>query len=145
MGLTAVEILVVDERGHVAALVHDAQDDCLAIRRIKPLIEDHVTLAIDGSHPRNKETPVPTLVGIPGDPLESGDQLAVIDEPLIPTPGLDGVGTDIFKVGSGPTGKSNSHAGQRSNASGSKAWASNSAKSPFSAREAASSRSALRE
>jgi hypothetical protein len=40
---------------------------------------------------------------------------------LVPTPGLDGVGTDLFKVGPGPTGKPDSHAGQRSNASGSKA------------------------
>ena len=40
MGLTAVEILVVDERGHVAALMHDAQDDGRAIRRIKPLVEE---------------------------------------------------------------------------------------------------------
>ncbi len=121
MGSTAVEILVVDERGHVAALMHDAQDDGRAIRRIEPLVEDHVSLAIDGPHPKNKETPVPARVGIPSDPLEGGDQLAVIGEPLVPTPGLDGVGTDLFKVGPGPTGKSNSHAGQRSNASGSKA------------------------
>lgn len=71
--LTAVEILVVDERGHVAALVHDAQDDCRAIRRIKPLVENHVTLAIDGLHPRDKETPVPARVAIPDDPLEGGD------------------------------------------------------------------------
>lgn len=121
MGLSAVEILVVDERGHVAAQVHDAQDDCRAIRCIEPLVEDHVTLAVDGSHPRDEETPVPTPVGIPGDLLEGSDQLAVIDEPLVPTPGLDGVGTDLFKVGPGPTGKPDSHAGQRSNASGSKA------------------------
>ena len=121
MGLTAVEILVVDERGHVAALMHDVQDDCRAIRRIEPLVEDHVTLAVDRSHPRDKETPVPTPVGIPGDPLEGGDQLAVIDEPLVPTPSFDGVGTDLFKVGPGPTGKPNSHVGQRSNAPGSKA------------------------
>jgi hypothetical protein len=40
---------------------------------------------------------------------------------LVPAPSSDGVGTDLFKVGSGPTGKSNGHAGQRSNASGSKA------------------------
>jgi hypothetical protein len=40
---------------------------------------------------------------------------------LVPAPSFDGVGTDLFKVGSGPTGKSNGHAGQRSNASGSKA------------------------
>ena len=144
MGLTAVEILVVDERGHVAALVHDAQDDCRAIRRLEPLVEDHVTLAVDGSHPWDKETPVPARVGIASDPLEGGDQLTVIGEPLVPAPSIDGVGTDLFKVGPGPTGKSNGHAGQRSNASGSKAWASNSAKSPFSARVAASSRSALR-
>lgn len=144
MGLTAVEILVVDKRGHVAALVHDAQDDSRAIRRIKPLVEDHVTLAIDGPHPWDKETPVPAHVGILGDPLEGRDQLAVIDEPLVPAPSFDGVGTDLFKVGSGPTGKSNGHARQRSNASGSKARASNSAKSPFSASDAASSRSALR-
>jgi hypothetical protein len=111
VGLIAVEILVVDERGHVAALVHDAKDNCRAIRRIEPLVEDHVTLAIDGSHPWDEETPVPTPLGIPGDPLEGGDQLAVIDEPLVPAPGLDGVGTDLFKVGLGPTGKSNSHAG----------------------------------
>lgn len=121
MDLTAVEILVVDERGHVAALVHDAQDDCRATRCIKPLIEDHVTLAIDGPHPRNKETPVPARVGIASDPLEGGDQLTVIDEPLVPAPSFDGVGTDLFKVGPGPTGKPNSHVGQRSNASGSKA------------------------
>ena len=121
MGLTAVEILVVDERGHVAALVHDAQDDCRPVRRIEPLVEDHVTLAVDGPHPRNEETPVPTPVGIPGDLLEGVDQLAVIDEPLVPTPSFDGVGTDLFKVGPGPTGKPNSHVGQRSNASGSKA------------------------
>lgn len=38
MGLTAVGILVVDERGHVAALVHNEQDDCRAIRRIEPLV-----------------------------------------------------------------------------------------------------------
>lgn len=144
MGLSAVEILVVDERGHVAALVHDAQDDCRAFRHIETLVEDHVTLAVDGPHPGDEETPVPTPVGIPGDPLEGGDQLAVIDEPLVPPPGLDCVGTDLFKVGRGPTGKPNSHAGQRSNASGSKAWASNSAKSPFSARVAAISRSAFR-
>ena len=144
MGLTAVEILVVDERGHVAALMYDAQDDCRAIRRMEPLVEDHMTLAIDGPHPWDKETPVPARVGIPGDPLQGGDQLAVIDEPLVPAPGLDGVGAYLFKVGLGLTGKPNSHSGQRSNASGSKAWASNSAKSPFSAREAAISRSALR-
>ena len=107
MGLTAVEILVVDECGHVAALMHDAQDDCRAIRRIEPLVEDHVSLAIDGPHPRDKETPVPARVGIPSDPLEGGDQLAVIDEPLVPPPGLDCVGTDLFKVGPGPTGKPN--------------------------------------
>lgn len=46
MGLSAVEIFVVDERGHVAALVHDAQNDCRATRRIKPFVEDHVTLAL---------------------------------------------------------------------------------------------------
>ena len=40
MGLTAVEILVVDECGHVAALMHDAQDDCRAIRRIEPLHDE---------------------------------------------------------------------------------------------------------
>lgn len=121
MGLSAVEIIVVDERGHVAALVHDAQDDCRSIRRIKPLVEDHVTLAIDGTHPRKKETPVPARVGIPGDPLEGSDQLAVIDEPLLPAPGLDGVGAYLFKVGPSLTGKPNSHVGQRSNASASKA------------------------
>ena len=112
VGLAAIEILVVHERGHVAALVHDAQDDCCAVRRIELLVEDHVTLAIDGPHPRDEETPVTTPVGIPGDQLEGGDQLAVIDEPLVPAPGLDGVGTDLFKVGSGPTGKSNSHLDQ---------------------------------
>lgn len=144
MGLTAVEILVVDERGHVAALVDDAQDDRRAICRIKPLVEDHVTLAIDGPHPRDKETPVPARVGIPGDPLKGDDQLAIIDEPLVPAPSLDGVGAYLFKVGFGLSGKPNSHAVQRSNASGSKAWASNSAKSPFSAKVAAFSRSALR-
>ena len=121
MGLTAVEILVVDQGGHVAALVHDAQDDCRAIRRTEPLVEDNVTLAVDGSHPRDEETPVPTPVGIPGDLLEGVDQLAVIDEPLVSTPSFDGVGTDLFKVGPGPTGKPNSHVGQRSNAPGSKA------------------------
>lgn len=144
MGLTAVEILVVDECGHVAALMHDAQDDCRAIRRIEPLVEDHVSLAIDGPHSRDKETPVPARVGIPSDPLEGGDQLAVIDEPLVPAPCFDGVGAYLFKVGLRLSGKPNRHSGQRSNASGSKAWASNSAKSPFSARVAAISRSALR-
>jgi len=96
---SGVKILVVHQGGHISTLVHDPEDDRSAIRSVELLEEDHVPLAVYRPHAWHEEAPVPTNVGLPGDPLKRGDQLAVVDEPLFPAPGPDGVVADIFEVG----------------------------------------------
>lgn len=96
---TRVKVLIVNEGRHVPALVHDPQDHWRTIGSVKLLEENHVALAIDGSHSRQKKASVPADARVFGDPLECRDQMTVVDQPLVPAPRPGRVVTDVFQIG----------------------------------------------
>lgn len=82
-------------------LMHDAQYDRRAICGLKWLVENDVLFAVDRAHSLGKQAAVFAGLGVLGDALERSDDLAVISQPLITSPRLNGISADILKVRAG--------------------------------------------
>ena len=94
----AIKIIIIDERRHVPILVNDPQDHRRALGSLKAFVEDDMTLTGDRAHAGYKQAPIAADLGSVRNALEGPYKMAIIGQPLITAPCLDGVGPDVFKI-----------------------------------------------
>lgn len=92
------EFIVIIQCRKVAALVNDAKNHRGIAGGGDPRKENHMLLVVDRAQACCEQTPVAPTLGVSRDAFEGTNKPPVVLEPLIVTPGLNGVAANLVQV-----------------------------------------------